>query len=89
MVYAFFFFSACFSLRSPSLYVCMYVCLFFGLCSVLFRYCSDRAELANLHVHLTNVAIQKKADDYDKDVGCKWDLQSLKVHPLHPNMQQK
>jgi len=25
------------------------------------------------------VAIQKKADDYDKDVGCKWDLQSLKV----------
>lgn len=43
------------------------------------RYCSDRAELANLYVHLTNVAIQKKADDYDKEIGCKWDLQSLKV----------
>ena len=43
------------------------------------RYCSDRAELANLYVHLTNVAIQKKANDYDKEVGCKWDLRSLKV----------
>ncbi|CAM9441113.1 unnamed protein product, partial [Hapterophycus canaliculatus] len=43
------------------------------------RYCTDRAELANLYVHLTNVAIQKKSDDYDKEVGCKWDLQSLKV----------
>ncbi|CAN0335467.1 unnamed protein product, partial [Scytosiphon promiscuus] len=37
------------------------------------------AELANLYVHLTNVAIQKKSEDYDKEVGCKWDLQSLKV----------
>lgn len=45
------------------------------------RYCSDRAELANLRVHLTNVAIQKKAGGYDKDVGCKWDLQNLKVLP--------
>ncbi|CAM9426071.1 unnamed protein product [Scytosiphon promiscuus] len=43
------------------------------------RYCTDRAELANLYVHLTNVAIQKKSEDYDKEVGCKWDLQSLKM----------
>lgn len=50
------------------------------------RYCTDRAELANLYVHLTNVAIQKKANDYDKEVGCKWDLRSLKVREnLPPN----
>ena len=30
-------------------------------------------------MHLTNVAIQKKANDYDKEIGCKWDLRSLKV----------
>lgn len=43
------------------------------------RYCTDRAALGNPYVHLTNVAIQKKSEDYDKEVGCKWDLQSLKV----------
>ncbi|CAN0150495.1 unnamed protein product, partial [Ectocarpus sp. 13 AM-2016] len=43
------------------------------------RYCTDRAALANPYVHLTNVAIQKKSEDYDKEVGCKWDLHSLKV----------
>ncbi|CAM9615612.1 unnamed protein product [Ectocarpus sp. 4 AP-2014] len=43
------------------------------------RYCTDRAALANPYVHLTNVAIQKKSEDYDKEIGCKWDLQSLKM----------
>jgi tubulin polyglutamylase TTLL9 len=33
----------------------------------------------NLYVHLTNVSIQKKADGYDRDVGCKFDLHSLKL----------
>lgn len=55
------------------------VCLLSAVFPCGGRYCSDRAELANLYVHLTNVAIQKKAGDYDKDVGCKWDLLSLKV----------
>mmetsp|Transcript_17786 Transcript_17786/g.54389 ORF Transcript_17786/g.54389 Transcript_17786/m.54389 type:complete len:386 (-) Transcript_17786:253-1410(-) len=36
----------------------------------------------NLAMHLTNVAIQKKADDYDKKVGCKWDLRSLKLYMI-------
>lgn len=57
----------------------MFVCLLPAVFPCGGRYCSDRAELANLYVHLTNVAIQKKAGDYDKDVGCKWDLLSLKV----------
>ncbi|CAM9480130.1 unnamed protein product, partial [Discosporangium mesarthrocarpum] len=43
------------------------------------RWVRDRADMDNLYVHLTNVAIQKKADDYDKEVGCKWDLHSIKM----------
>jgi tubulin polyglutamylase TTLL9 len=31
-------------------------------------------------VHLTNVAIQKTADNYDEKVGGKWDLRSLKMY---------
>ena len=33
-------------------------------------------------VHLTNVAIQKKGDDYDADSGGKWDVRSLKLYLL-------
>jgi tubulin polyglutamylase TTLL9 len=31
-------------------------------------------------VHLTNVAIQKKGDDYDAESGGKWDVRSLKLY---------
>ncbi|CAM9152503.1 unnamed protein product [Chrysoparadoxa australica] len=43
------------------------------------RYSSSRGGMDNLYVHLTNVSIQKKAEDYDREIGCKWDLQSLKM----------
>ena len=33
-------------------------------------------------VHLTNVAIQKKGDDYDAESGGKWDVRSLKLYLL-------
>ncbi|CAM9890913.1 unnamed protein product, partial [Heterosigma akashiwo] len=33
-----------------------------------------------MFVHLTNVAIQKKADDYDDRTGGKWELQRLKEY---------
>eukprot|EP00049_Salpingoeca_infusionum_P019309 m.361348 g.361348 ORF g.361348 m.361348 type:complete len:440 (+) comp19497_c0_seq1:202-1521(+) len=29
-------------------------------------------DISNTKVHLTNVAVQKKAKDYDKSKGCKW-----------------
>ena len=32
------------------------------------------------YVHLTNVAIQKTAPDYDPDKGCKWSLQQLRKY---------
>ena len=30
-------------------------------------------------MHLTNVAIQKTADNYDEKLGGKWELRSLKL----------
>jgi len=31
-------------------------------------------------VHLTNVAVQKTAPDYDPDKGCKWATQQLREY---------
>merc|ERR1719329_108222 len=30
-------------------------------------------------MHLTNVAIQKTAANYDKEQGCKWDVKAMKL----------
>ncbi|KAJ1459998.1 tubulin-tyrosine ligase family-domain-containing protein [Pelagophyceae sp. CCMP2097] len=43
------------------------------------RYSSDPADIANNFVHLTNVAIQKTAENYDVRSGGKKDLKSLKL----------
>ena len=40
------------------------------------RFSTDRIE--DSYVHLTNVAIQKKAPDYNPDRGAKWPLTSLR-----------
>mmetsp|Transcript_1494 Transcript_1494/g.1997 ORF Transcript_1494/g.1997 Transcript_1494/m.1997 type:complete len:463 (-) Transcript_1494:245-1633(-) len=42
------------------------------------RYSSDPADIANNFVHLTNVAIQKNAENYDARSGGKMNLKSLK-----------
>ena len=42
------------------------------------RYSSDPADIANF-VHLTNVAIQKTAENYDARSGGKKDLRSVKL----------
>ena len=34
----------------------------------------------NLYMHLTNHAIQKTADEYEKGVDLKWSLRNLKMH---------
>lgn len=44
------------------------------------RYTPGKTDMDNLLVHLTNVAIQKKANGYSKSIGCKWDLQKLKMY---------
>lgn len=35
--------------------------------------------ITNTFVHLTNVAIQKTAPDYDPEKGCKWSLQEFRM----------
>ena len=45
------------------------------------RYSNSAADLENVFMHLTNVAIQKKSADYAKDEhGGKWDLRHLKLY---------
>jgi len=46
------------------------------------RYNTDVTDITNNFMHLTNVAIQKTAEDYDKRTGGKWDLRRLKLHMM-------
>lgn len=41
------------------------------------QYTQDVAEFDNIFVHLTNVAIQKQAEDYNDRHGGKWDVNDL------------
>ena len=36
--------------------------------------------ITDTFVHLTNVAVQKNAPDYDPEKGCKWSLQELRMY---------
>eukprot|EP00729_Bicosta_minor_P012028 gene12028-7345_t len=40
----------------------------------------DKKDIANNFIHLTNVAIQKTADGYDKGKGCKWLFSRVKAY---------
>ncbi|XP_077976310.1 putative tubulin polyglutamylase TTLL9 [Styela clava] len=47
------------------------------------RFSNTRFSLDSIddsYVHLTNVAIQKTAPDYDPEKGCKWSLQQLRTY---------
>lgn len=44
------------------------------------RYSSDVQDIYNGFVHLTNVAIQKTAENYDERTGGKMELQALKLY---------
>ncbi len=44
------------------------------------QYTSDIAEMDNMFIHLTNVAIQKYSDKYSQDHGGKWNLKSIKFY---------
>jgi tubulin polyglutamylase TTLL9 len=44
------------------------------------RFSTSAEDISNMQVHLTNVAIQKNSDNYDKVTGGKWDLRSLKIY---------
>jgi tubulin polyglutamylase TTLL1 len=44
------------------------------------KYSSSIDELDNMMVHLTNVAIQKKADEYNTEHGSKWSIENLRFY---------
>lgn len=46
------------------------------------RFTMDKDDLDNATVHLTNVAVQKHAENYDEKRGGKWDLRQLKNYLL-------
>lgn len=44
------------------------------------KYTVDVNEIDNIYVHLTNVAIQKKAEKYNSKHGGKWNLKNLRLY---------
>jgi len=44
------------------------------------KYTADIAELDNMTIHLTNVAIQKQSEDYNEKHGGKWMTTNLKFY---------
>ena len=44
------------------------------------RYSNDNANLDNMFMHLTNVSIQTKADDYNDKHGGKWSLRNFRLY---------
>lgn len=51
---------------------------FARFCNTKYTMASD--DLDNMEVHLTNVAIQKKADDYNTEHGSKWSIENLQLY---------
>jgi len=49
----------------------------------------DNSDISNAYVHLTNVAIQKHSENYDKKLGGKWDLRTLKLYLISKYGQEK
>ena len=58
--------------------VYMYQDGFARFCST--KYSTDLSQLGNMFVHLTNVAVQKRSDDYSKTHGGKWGISQLKLY---------
>lgn len=56
------------------------------------RFSNQRFSLEDIDnniVHLTNVAIQKTAEDYDPEKGAKWSLESLRTYLTHKHGSDK
>ena len=51
---------------------------FARFCNTKYSMASD--ELDNMEIHLTNVAIQKGADDYNAEHGSKWSIDNLRFY---------
>ncbi|XP_055891747.1 probable tubulin polyglutamylase TTLL9 isoform X4 [Biomphalaria glabrata] len=56
------------------------------------RFANNRYSLDTIddnYIHLTNVAIQKTAPDYDPEKGCKWSTQQLRMYLTAKHGQSK
>jgi tubulin polyglutamylase TTLL9 len=53
------------------------------------RYSTNSDDISNTLIHLTNVAVQKNSENYDKVTGGKWDLRSLKVYLMSKYGKEK
>jgi tubulin polyglutamylase TTLL9 len=47
------------------------------------RYTNERKNIHDAYIHLTNVAIQKKGENYDSETGGKWEVRSLKLYLIN------
>lgn len=47
------------------------------------KYSSEMNDLGNMMAHLTNVAIQKGAEDYNQEHGSKWSIDNLRLYLEH------
>ena len=44
------------------------------------KYTSDISDIDNMEMHLTNVAVQKKAEGYNDEHGSKWSIENLRFY---------
>ena len=44
------------------------------------RFSMEEGDIDNTYIHLTNVAIQKGGEKYDREKGCKWNIRNLKLY---------
>eukprot|EP00164_Ancoracysta_twista_P000760 GFYU01001001.1.p1 GENE.GFYU01001001.1~~GFYU01001001.1.p1 ORF type:complete len:410 (+),score=100.27 GFYU01001001.1:106-1335(+) len=52
-----------------------------------YRFSMNSKEIQNNYIHLTNVAVQKTAPEYDTRNGCKWNIRSLKLYMMSKHGQ--
>ena len=44
------------------------------------KYSTDMSDIDNMMMHLTNVAVQKGAEDYNQEHGSKWSIDNLRFY---------
>jgi tubulin polyglutamylase TTLL9 len=44
------------------------------------RFSMKKEDISNTYIHLTNVAIQKHAPNFDRGKGMKWPIRSLRTY---------
>eukprot|EP01084_Bolivina_argentea_P164582 286134_1 len=72
---------------SPDLIVYIYRSGFARFTSL--RYSNSNSNLDNTYMHLTNAAVQKTNDEYNRDNDLKWSIRSLKLYLITKYGEEK